>query len=305
MTELRIVSLLPSATEIICALGLERQLVAVTHECDYPAAVLRKPHITRSRLPLNLSSHDIDLAVRSQLDSDAHSLYSIDRQLLAELGPDLIITQKLCEVCAVSYDEVLEAVRSLPRQPVVMNLEPMSLAEVLSDIERVGEVAGHPDRARELVASLQRRVDAVTSAVGEATSVPRVGFLEWIDPLFCAGHWNPELIALAGGVDGLGRLHQPSVRIEWEKVVAFAPEVLLISCCGFSAERASQDLAVLEAMPGFGNLPCVRSGRIHVVDGAAYFSRPGPRLVDSLELLAHLVHPEVFQATPVAPEISR
>lgn len=291
---MRIVSLLPSATEIVCALGLADKLVAVTHECDYPSIVLGKPWITRSRLEPELSSGEIDEAVRSQLDSDAHSLYTIDRALLARLDPDLILTQKLCEVCAVAYDEVLDAVAELPRRPEVMNLEPMSLREVFDDILRVGEATGRTRAAQMLVGQLEARVDSVAQAVARAKRHPRVGFLEWIDPLFCGGHWNPELVELAGGVDGLGRLGAPSVRIEWEMVREFAPEVLIISCCGFSVERASEDLPLLTAQPGWEDVPAVRAGRVHVVDGSAYFSRPGPRLVESLEILASLVHPEAF-----------
>lgn len=291
---MKIVSLLPSATEIVCALGLADSLLAVTHECDYPSVVLAKPRITRSRLEPNLSSGAIDEAVRSQLDSDAHSLYTIDRKLLARIAPDLVITQKLCEVCAVNYDDVLDAVAELPRPPEVMNLEPMSLGDVFDDILRVGEAARRPRAAQMLVRQLEARVEEVRLTAEQAKTQPRVGFLEWIDPLFCGGHWNPELVELAGGIDGLGRLGQPSVRIEWEQVRELAPEVLVISCCGFSAARASEDLAILEAQPGWDSLPAVQAGRVHVVDGASYFSRPGPRLVDSLEMLASFVHPELF-----------
>lgn len=291
---MKIVSLLPSATEILCALGLADSLLAVTHECDYPSVVLAKPRITRSRLEPDLSSREIDEAVRSQLDSDAHSLYTIDRALLARIAPDLVVTQKLCEVCAVNYDDVLDAVAELPRRPNVMNLEPMSLSDVFDDILRVGEAAGRPHGAQMLVRQFEARVEAVRRTVARATTRPRVGFLEWLDPLFCGGHWNPELVELAGGVDELGRRGQPSVRIEWEQVRAFAPEVLIVSCCGFTAERASEDLAILEELPGWDDLPAVEAGRVHVVDGTAYFSRPGPRLVDSLEILAGLVHPNLF-----------
>lgn len=291
---MKIVSLLPSATEILCALGLADSLKAVTHECDYPSVVLAKPRITRSRLEPDLSSGEIDEAVRAQLDSDAHSLYTIDRALLARIAPNLIVTQKLCEVCAVSYDEVLDAVAELPRAPEVMNLEPMSLGDVFDDILRVAEAAGRPRAGEMLVRQLDARVESVRQTAARAKTQPRVGFLEWIDPLFCGGHWNPELVELAGGVDGLGRRGQSSVRIEWEQVREFAPEVLVISCCGFSAERASEDLAILEEQPGWDDLPAVQAGRVHVVDGASYFSRPGPRLVDSLEILARLLHPALF-----------
>jgi iron complex transport system substrate-binding protein len=288
---MKIISLLPSATEIICAVGLADQLVAVTHECDYPAYVTQKPCITKSLLPPDLRSSQIDEAVRGQMAADAHSLYHIDRELLAELAPDLIVTQQLCEVCAVAYHEVVEAVQSLPHTPEVLNLEPLTLGDVLSDIRRVGEATGHSEEALRLVSSLEDRVAEVRRMARSVTDHPRVVFLEWIDPLFCGGHWNPEMVELAGGVDPLGQRGQPSIRLEWEQVRAIRPEVMVISCCGFSAERAKEDLPLLEARPGWADLPCVQEGRVYVLDGKSYFSRPGPRLVDSLELLASILHP--------------
>jgi iron complex transport system substrate-binding protein len=290
----KIVSLLPSATEILYALGLADAVVAVTHECDYPPQARAKPHITRSLLRPEMSSREIDAAVSGQLTSDAHSLYSIDRELLARLAPDLIVTQALCEVCAVDYDEVLDAVKSLPHPPQVLNLEPSCLQDVLDDIMRVGEATGRQEEAARLVQDLTERVERVAAQVSGVERKPRVGFLEWLDPLFCGGHWNPELVELAGGEDAIGRKGQDSVRIPWERVRLYAPEVLVISCCGFSEERARQELPALELQPGYGDLPAVKSGRVHVVDGTAYFSRPGPRLVDSLELLARFVHPELY-----------
>jgi iron complex transport system substrate-binding protein len=290
----RIVSLLPSATEIICALGLADVLVAVTHECDYPSVVLGKPQITRSRLRPGMSSGEIDTAVRTQLASNAHSLYTIDRSLLAELKPDLVITQQLCAVCTVDMEDVLDAISELPHIPEVINLEPTSLNEVLGDIEMLGEATNHAGASRILVNSLAARIEQVRETVSHAMVQPRVAFLEWIDPLFCGGHWNPELVRLAGGNDPLGREGESSERIEWKQVAEFAPEVMVISCCGFSAERARQDLPIIEEMPGFADLPCVRHNRIHVVDGSAYFSRPGPRLVDSLEMLAQFLHPALY-----------
>ena len=288
---MKIISLLPSATEILYALGLDQQVVAVTHECDYPAGAVDKPHITRNRLAPDLTSGQIDAAVREQLTSDAHTIYTIDRALLAQLAPDLIVTQRLCEVCAVSYDEVIDAIGALPTRPQVLNLEPSSLADVFADIERVGAATGRVATAQRVVGELGARVERVRERVAQTTSRPRVAFLEWIDPLFCGGHWNPELIEMAGGVDGLGNRWTPSTQISWEQVRAFEPEALIISCCGFSAERASEDLPLLERLPGYADLPCVRDQRVHVVNGSAYFSRPGPRLVDSLEILVELLHP--------------
>ena len=294
MSEQRIVSLLPSATEMLLALGLDAEVRAVTHECDYPAAALGKPHITRSLLAPDLSSGEIDAAVREQLVADAHSLYTIDRALLAEIAPTLIVTQRLCEVCAVAYDEVLEAVRSLPTRPTVINLEPERLDDVLADIEGVGAVTGRQAAAATLLADLRGRIAAVRERVAQAASRPRVAFIEWIDPIFCGGHWNPELIEMAGGEDGIGRVGERSQQVEWAQVAAYQPEVMVIAACGFTEERARQDEPLLRAYAGFAELPCARAGRVHFVDGAAYFSRPGPRLVESLELLARLIHPELF-----------
>ena len=294
MSEQRIISLLPSATEILFALGLGEAVRAVTHECDYPAGALGKPHITRSLLAPDLSSGEIDAAVREQLGADAHSLYTIDRALLAEIAPTLIVTQQLCEVCAVAYDEVLEAVRSLPQRPAVINLEPERLDDVLRDIETVGAATGRTGEAQSLVAALRQRIVAVGQAVAAAATRPRVAFIEWIDPIFCGGHWNPELVALAGGEDGIGAVGARSQQVAWEQVRAYEPEVMVIAACGFSEERSRHDEPVLRAYPGFAELPCARNVRVHFVDGAAYFSRPGPRLVDSLELLARLLHPECF-----------
>jgi iron complex transport system substrate-binding protein len=294
MSAQRIISLLPSATELLFALGLGAEVRAVTHECDYPAEALTKPHITRSLLAPDLSSGAIDAAVREQLVADAHSLYTIDRDLLAEIAPTLIVTQRLCEVCAVAYDEVLEAVRSLPQRPQIINLEPERLGDVLRDIATVGAATGREAEAAALLSKLHARVEAVRQRVSLAQSRPRVAFIEWIDPIFCGGHWNPELIALAGGEDGIGRVGERSEQVAWERVAAYQPEVMIVAACGFTEQRSRQDEPLLRAYPGFADLPCARSGRVHFVDGAAYFSRPGPRLVDSLELLARLIHPEVF-----------
>ncbi|MEO7001061.1 MAG: cobalamin-binding protein [Ktedonobacterales bacterium] len=297
MAEQRIISLLPSATEILFALGLDDQVLAVTHECDYPPAALTKPHITRSLLRPDMTSGEIDAAVRSQLTSDAHSLYTIDRDLLGAIQPDLIVTQQLCEVCAVDYDEVLDAITILPKRPQVITLEPNRLADVLRDIGTVGVATDRAQAAEALVADFEARIERVRLTVAQATTRPRVAFIEWIDPIFCGGHWNPELVAMAGGEDPIGRVGKRSEQVAWERVRATQPEVMVVAACGFTEQRAREDEPTLRAYPGFAELPCARSGRIHFVDGAAYFSRPGPRLVDSLELLARLIHPELFPAT--------
>ena len=291
---MKIVSLLPSATEIVCALGLGDHLAAVTHECDYPPEASRKPVITRSVLPHGLGSGEIDEAVRGQL-ADSHSLYTIDRNLLAAIQPDLILTQQLCDVCAVSYNDVLDAVRSLPSPgPRVFNLEPNSLDAVLDTIRLVGLATGRVAEADALWTSLCVRVETVRERAGQAETRPRTVLLEWIDPLFCGGHWDPELVQIAGGVDCIGRLHQPSTQVSWQSILDFAPEVLVVAQCGFGVERSAQDMPTLEALPGYAALPAVKAGRVFIVNGSDYFSRPGPRLVDSLEMLAAIIHPHLF-----------
>ncbi len=290
---MKIVSLLPSATEIVYALGLGDSLAAVTHECDFPPEVSEKPIITRSVLSTGMTSREIDEAVRGQI-SDSHSLYTIDRALLAEIRPDVILTQQLCDVCAVAYDDVLEAVRSLPNPgPRVLNLEPVTVADVLGTIRQVGLITGREDEAENVVTNLQARIDRVKQAVLGAAHRPRVVLLEWIDPLFGGGHWDPELVEIAGGIDTIGRLHQPSTQVDWADIRRFDPEVLIVAQCGFSAERTRQDMPSLEALPGYADLSAVREGRVFLVNGSDYFSRPGPRLVDSLEILAALLHPEL------------
>lgn len=289
---MRIVSLLPSATEIVCQLGLGDQLVGVTHECDYPAFVTRLPKVTRTLIPHDATSREIDTLVRERLKTQK-ALYTLDMPVLEILRPDLMVTQALCDVCAVAEAEVTAAACSLPGRPQVVNLEPMRLAEVFDCVRLVGEAASVPENAERVIASLQARVEAVRARTAGITQRKRVVLLEWIDPPFCCGHWSPELVRLAGGVEGIGREGQPSRKMLWDEVVQFDPEVLVIACCGFTTERTLQDLPNLRGYPHFVELTCVRDGRVYVVDGNAYFSRPGPRLVDSLEILAHALHPKV------------
>ena len=289
---MRIVSLLPSATEIICELGLADQLVGVTHECDFPAEIRGLPKVTNTLIPTDASSAEIDALVRDRLGGQS-ALYTLNMPVLERLAPDLIVTQALCDVCAVSEDEVKNAACMLPGSPRVINLEPETLDEVLDCVRVVGDATGVSDRAERAVAALRARVDAVVTANARVSSRPRVALLEWLDPPFSTGHWNPELVELAGGEDGLGQAGEKSRTLRWDEVVAWQPEVVLISCCGFTAERALQDTRVLRDVPGWDELPAVRQQRVWVTDGSAYFSRPGPRLVDSLELLAHVIHPDL------------
>jgi iron complex transport system substrate-binding protein len=296
---LRIVSLLPSATEIVYALNLGEALVGVTHECDYPAAARAKPIVTHSLLDhTNSCSADIDQAVRQQL-RDGLSLYGLDRELLGQLAPDLILTQALCEVCAVSYGTVERAVRDISDEygqlaPKVLSLEPNGLEDILATIVTVGRAAGVEAQATALVNDLRARIERVRARAAEATRRPRVACIEWLDPIFGPGHWLPELVAIAGGQAGLGTAYADSHRVAWGDVIAFAPEVIIVTPCGFDLERTIDEaLQVLPSRTGWQALPAVRHGHVYAVDGNAYFSRPGPRIVDSLELLAELIHPEL------------
>lgn len=286
----RIVTLLPSATEIVCGLGLIDRLVGVTHECDFPAGVCRLPHVTASAIPKDLASGEIDLIVRDQLSSQS-SLYTLDAELLAELEPDLIVTQALCDVCAVSEVEVHRVARHLDSHPAVINLEPVSLSDVFDTIHLVGDATGIADAAHRYVSSLRARVDTVCEGAKHLPlrRRPRVALLEWIDPPFNAGHWNPELIDMAGGIDCLGNIHEPSHTITFNEIEAANPDILVVALCGFDAARAKQDLKILEANLPWQRLRCVLTNQVHVLDGNAYFSRSGPRLVDSLEILASIV----------------
>ncbi len=289
---MRIVSLLPSATEIICALGLDERLVGVTHECDFPPSVQLLPKVTRSLIPQDASSAEIDRRVRERLKT-GKALYTLDLPTLERLRPDLIVTQALCDVCAVAEEEVRAAACTLPGRPQVINLEPQSLSQVFDAIRQVAEAAGVERKAKELVGKLTARVEAVAERSAKIQHRPRVALLEWLDPPFSCGHWNPELVRLAGGVEGLGREGVPSRKLRWEEVVAWQPDVVWIACCGFGVERTLRDVALLSSVAGWQELPAVRSGRVYVTDGSHYFSRPGPRLVDSLEILAHALAPDI------------
>ncbi|MDT8429876.1 MAG: cobalamin-binding protein [Pseudomonadales bacterium] len=289
-TRQRIVSLLPSATEIICALGLQEQLVGVSHECDFPPGVEKLPAVTRTAIPKGLSSKEIDSTVNQLLQTEA-ALYHLNMDVLAALKPDLIVTQALCDVCAVSAEEVNAASCSLPGKPQVVNLEPMSLQQVFDTLSLLGEATGQQAMAQQALRGYERRITAVRkrSETLPPASRPRVAVLEWIDPLFNAGHWTPELVHMAGGIDCLGNANQPSHQIPDQSLQQADPDVLLIALCGFDLERTAQDMPLLQRLPGWQELKCVRNGQVYYTDGNAYFSRPGPRLVDSLELLAEIL----------------
>lgn len=290
---MRICSLLPGATEIVAALGLAEDLVAISHECDYPPTVRSKPVIIHSAVNSEQSnSTDIDRQVRETLKTGT-SLYRIDEDVLRRTYPDLIITQDLCDVCAVTPRDIQRAIAGMAPAPRILSLNPTCLGDVFRDTIEIGIATGREPQARLWVTELTGRVDAVRTALGNAAS-RRVACLEWLDPLYTAGHWVPEIVELAGGKDCLAPVGSKSAIVSWETVVGHAPEVLVLMPCGFSMAKTLSELPRLTTRPGWAELPAVRSGEVFAVDGPAYFNRPGPRLVDGLELLAALFHPHRF-----------
>lgn len=288
---MRIVSLVPHATELLFALGLGPQVVAVTHECDYPPGALELARVTRDVLPPGLGAGEIDAAVRERT-LEGEAIYTLDRQQLAELAPDLIVTQKLCPVCAVSYDEVAALARELPSKPRVIALDPKTLGETLGDVRTLAQATGSRDRGVELIAQASGRIDRVKLAVRGQRRV-RVAALEWLDPVYVAGHWTPQMIELAGGEDVLGLAGEHSQVLSWEQVVVAQPELVVAMPCGYGAARARE-----EALEHAEQLVALGARRVVAVDASAYFSRPGPRLIDGLELLGHILHPEQLPAAP-------
>ena len=290
----RIVSLLPAATEIAAALGLMDQVVGVSHECDFPKQANNRPRVTDCAVHnAALTSGQVDEWVRRAL-CEHGTIYTIDETLLRKLQPDVILTQKLCDVCAVGYGTVAKLAETLPGPVQVVNLEPASLADIFDDIWRVGRTCDVLERAEDLIASLSRRVEDVRQRAARITKRPRCFLMEWVDPPFCSGHWGPELVDIAGGFDPLGRKRQPSAEIEWQDVLDARPEVFVLALCGYGIERGRRDYELLRSLPSFNSLPAAQSGQIYLVDAGAYFARPGPRIVDSLEILAGILHPQEF-----------
>lgn len=291
---MRICSLLPAATEIVFALGLGDELYGVTYECDHPPGALVKPVVVRGLFEEgHYSSGEIDRTIAERLGK-GESLYRLDVARLEEIEPDLIIAQGLCDVCAIGSQEVLKAVERLPKQPALLSLDPTCLGDVLANIQAVGEATGRRREAEELITTLRRRIEKVVSTAAKAQVRPRVLCLEWIDPPMVGGHWIPEMVEFCGGIDGLGNRWTPSTKIAWEAVQAYKPEVIVLMPCGFDVPRTLEEVPLLQKLEGWGRLPAVQRGRIYAVNGHAYFNRPGPRLVDGLEILACLIHPELF-----------
>ena len=292
---MRIASLVPSATEMLFALGLGDRVAAVTHECDYPPGAEQLPHLTRSVIPEDLDAAAIDAAVRERTGR-GESLYELDEHVLEELGVDLIVTQAVCEVCAVSFEDVRAVAEWLPTQPEVISLDPSTLGEVLADVPRLAQAAGVEEAGEELAEDAAARIAAVERAV-EGAARPRVAALEWLDPIYIAGHWVPQMIELAGGVDLLGLPGEKSRTAEWAELEALRPDVVVSMPCGYYAERAAAEtMAQRERLAPLG-------ARVVAVDAAAYFSRPGPRLIEGVELLGHVLHPELVPAPPTRRSI--
>jgi iron complex transport system substrate-binding protein len=290
----RIISLLPAATEIAAALELMEQVVGVSHECDFPEEAKARPRVTHCPVHnAGLTSGEVDQWVRRTL-RDSGMIYTIDEPLLRELRPDVILTQRLCDVCAVGYGTVARLAETLPGPPQVVNLEPTSLTDIFHDIRRVAEACGVPERGQDVTARLSERVRAVRLRVDRISHRPRCFLMEWVEPPFCSGHWEPELVEIAGGRDSLGRKHRPSAQVEWQEVVEARPEIMVLVLCGYDIDRARHDYKVLRSFAGFDSLPAAHRGEIYLVDASAYFARPGPRIVDSLEILAGILHPREF-----------
>ena len=295
---MRICSFLPSATEIVYALGLGDSLHGVSHECDYPEEARAKPRVVTSRIDSDrLGSAEIDRLV-SELMSRGEPLYEVDAAALERARPDLVITQELCEVCAVSLDEVQAAIAGLPNAPRVISLDPHGVDDVLADVVRVGRAAGAVEKAEQVAAAARDRLDRARAAVSQSGTQPSVVCVEWLDPLIVAGHWVPEMVALAGGVDGLAQPGGPSRRVEFDELAACDPDVLVLMPCGMDADRAAAEFDGLPDREGWQGLSAWKDGAVYAVDSGSLFSRSGPRLVDGVELLAAILHPSAFGGSP-------
>jgi iron complex transport system substrate-binding protein len=304
MPAMRICSLLPSATEILYALGLGDSIAGVTHECDFPPEAAGKPVLIQPRVDASASPAELDGQV-SALVGRGESIYSVDAELIGSIAPDLIVTQDLCHVCAASPDDLATALARLPRPPRVLTLTPRSLSDVWDDIRKVGEATGRATEARLLATRLEARIAEIESAVSAGAERPRVLCLEWLDPPYVTGHWVPEMIAKAGGRDVLGRAGEPSFKVSWDEILTTQPDVVVVMPCGYSVARAEQEFRSAGQPVGWKDLPAVRNGRVLVVDANSYFSRPGPRLADGVALLAQLFHPERARGLAISEAVRR
>jgi len=297
---MRIVSLLPSATEILFALGFDSEVVGVSHECDFPEKVREKRVVIESRIPHGTPPAEIDRMVR-EFVSRGESLYAVDAQALEELAPDLIVTQDLCHVCAASPDDLGAALARFAERPEVLCLNPQDLGDVWRDILWVGEETGRRRAAESLLEGIGERLGWIEQRVAGTAERPRVAFLEWLQPFYVGGHWVPEMIERAGGRDVLGRVHTPSFRVTLEEIVAAAPEIIVVSPCGYGAEQARNEYLAMAHSHEWNSVPAVQSGRVYALEANSYFSRPGPRLITGIEALAGVFHPSM----PVSEEARR
>lgn len=299
---MKIVSLLPSATEIICALGLEENLVGITHECDFPATVQGKPHLTASRISHEtMSSKEIDHAVRRQLDGHG-SIYDLDTELLEKLDPDLIITQELCDVCAVSYKTVEKAARMYTADAEVVSLEPNTINDIFDNIRLVGELTNRTEKAEEVVADLQNRLDHIQARIAEASlkseilNLKSIFMLEWLEPPFSPGHWVPEQVAVAGGIPLLGEAGKKSVTTTYQAIYESKPETIVMIPCGYYTSDILRQLENTFFPSNWREIPAIANGEVWALDATSYFSRPAPRVVRGAEILAKIFHPQIFGA---------
>jgi iron complex transport system substrate-binding protein len=289
---MRVVSLLPSATEILFALGLDREIVGVSHECDFPARARTKNIVIHSRIDKDAGPAEIDRQVREYV-SRGESVYAVDAEALEALAPDLIVTQDLCHVCAASPDDLASTLAKFDARPEVLCLNPQDLGDVWRDILWVGEETGRGWQAEKLLQDIGERMGALEAQVEQTTERPRVAFLEWLQPIYVGGHWVPEMIGLAGGHDVFGTARTPSFRVTMEEVMDAAPDVVLIAPCGYTAEQASEEFRGMRLPNAWQDIPAVRNSQVHALEANSYFSRPGPRLVTGLEILAKVLHPQI------------
>jgi iron complex transport system substrate-binding protein len=300
---MKIASLLPSATEIVCALGLGENLVGITHECDFPASIAGKPHLTASRIShATMSSAEIDHAVRSQLDGHG-SIYDLDTTLLEELKPDLIITQELCEVCAVSYKTVLKAAKMYVAGAKVVSLEPNTIADIFDNIKTIGELTNTSEKAEQVVIELQNRLDKIQAKTANIEKRPGVFMLEWLEPPFAPGHWTPEQVEIAGGNCLLGEAGKKSVTTTYREIYESNPEIIVLVPCGYYKEDILRQIPNTEFPAFFRELPAFQTNEIWALDASAYFSRPAPRVIDGTEILAKIFHSEIFGAPSEAEAV--
>ena len=294
MSPKKIISLLPAATEIVCALGLEQNLVGRSHECDFPPTVKQLPVCSEANIPDNLSSAAIDVKVKELL-TDALSVYTVKRDVIKQLSPDVVITQAQCEVCAVSLREVEEALEDyLDKQSTIISLQPDSLDSIFNNIREVAAVLNVSENGEQLIEDLQQRVDIIRHKLKFMENKPTVACIEWLEPMMVSGNWVPELVSIAGGVPILAENGKHSPYVKWEDIQQQDPDVIIVMPCGFSVERTMKEVNLLLQLPGFTEMKAVKNDRFYIVDGNQYFNRPGPRIVDSIEILAEIIHPKQF-----------